>query len=85
MNINITNISYLRDTFLGPISKSIECGVVITPITPSAFQIQIIAPFPSDLHKACHLTIDTSSGKLSGVIVHTRKTDNGDIEFQIDI
>jgi hypothetical protein len=56
MNPIATRMNYMRDTLLGPISKSAECNVVITPITPGAFQVQVLSPVPDDLHKAHSLT-----------------------------
>lgn len=61
-------LSYLNDTLFGPIAKTIECDVLITPITPGAFQVQVMSPVPDDLHKAHSLTIILSSGgqRLNG-------------------
>ena len=79
-------LDYLLDTFLGPIAKSVECQVVIIPITPGAFQVQVQAPFPEDLHKAHTVTvIQPSKELLTGTLVHTRKLANGDLELQIDV
>ena len=79
-------LNYMRDTLLGPIAKSVECNVVITPITPGAFQVQVLSPVPDDLHKAHSLTIFISSAKhLTGTVAHTRPLENGDLEMQIDV
>ncbi|MFU2325567.1 hypothetical protein [Pseudomonas sp. NFX98] len=79
-------LDYLLDTFLGPIAKSVECEAVIIPITPGAFQLQVQAPFPEDLHKAHTVTvIQPSKQHLTGTLVHTRKLANGDLELQIDV
>jgi hypothetical protein len=79
-------LNYMRDTLLGPIAKSVECNVVITPITPGAFQVQVLSPVPDDLHKAHSLTIFISSAKhLTGTVAHTRPLGNGDLELQIDV
>ncbi|MCX2901539.1 hypothetical protein [Pseudomonas mandelii] len=86
MNPIATRMNYMRDTLLGPISKSAECNVVITPITPGAFQVQVLSPVPDDLHKAHSLTIFISSNDhLTGTIAHTRNLDNGELELQIDV
>lgn len=62
-------LNYMRHTLLGPIAKSVECNVVITPITPGAFQVQVLSPVPDDLHKAHSLTIFISSAKhLTGTV-----------------
>ncbi|QCY09594.1 hypothetical protein [Pseudomonas sp. MPC6] len=79
-------LNYMRDTLLGPIAKSVECNVVITPITPGAFQVQVLSPVPDDLHKAHSLTIFTFPGQhLTGTVAHTRLMENGDLEMQIDV
>ncbi|WP_338581158.1 hypothetical protein [Pseudomonas sp. MAG733B] len=79
-------LDYLLDTFLGPIAKSVECEVVIIPITPGAFQVQVQAPFPEDLHKAHTVTVTQPSKELlTGTLVHARKLANGDLELQIDV
>ncbi|VVO44874.1 hypothetical protein [Pseudomonas fluorescens] len=79
-------LNYMRDTLLGPIAKSVECNVVITPITPGAFQLRVLSPVPDDLHKAHSLTIFLSSrDHLTGTVAHTRNLDNGDLELQIDV
>lgn len=61
MTTIIARLNYMRDTLLGPIAKSVECNVVLTPITPGAFQLQVLSPVPDDLHKAHSLTIFLSS------------------------
>jgi hypothetical protein len=74
------------DTFLGPISKSIDCEVVIMPITPGAFQVRVLPPVPDDLHKAHTVTIARpSQPTLTGTVVHSRRMDNGYLELQIDV
>ena len=79
-------LDYLLDTFLGPIAKSAECEALIVPITPGAFQVQVKAPFPDDLHKAHTITVrPLSKQPLTGTLVHTRKLANGDLELQIDV
>lgn len=79
-------LNYLGDTLLGPIAKSVDCELVITPITPGAFQVLVISPVPDDLHKAQTLTVTLSSQHhLTGAVVHTRKLGNGDLELQIDV
>lgn len=79
-------LNYFHDTLFGPIAKSIECDVVITPITPGAFQVQVLSPVPDDLHKAHSLTIILSpKDHLTGTVAQMRKLDNGDLEFQIDV
>ncbi|KPN94125.1 MULTISPECIES: hypothetical protein [Pseudomonas] len=79
-------LSYLNDTLFGPIAKTIECDVLITPITPGAFQVQVMSPVPDDLHKAHSLTIILSSGgqRLNGTVAHARRLENADLELQID-
>jgi hypothetical protein len=78
-------LNYLNDTLLGPISKSIDCDVHITPITPGAFQVQVMSPVPEDLHKAHSLTLTLSSGeRLNGTVAHARRLKNADLELQID-
>jgi hypothetical protein len=55
-------------------------------MTPGAFQVQVLAPVPDDLHKAHSLTIFTSPAKhLTGTVAHTRPLENGDLELQIDV
>jgi ABC-type Zn uptake system ZnuABC Zn-binding protein ZnuA len=79
-------LNYLNDTLLGPIAKSIDCEVIVTPITPGAFQVQVRSPVPDDLHKAHSLTIFLATGeRLIGTVAHARKAANGDLEFQIDV
>ncbi|VVO97117.1 hypothetical protein PS903_02589 [Pseudomonas fluorescens] len=79
-------LNYMRDTLLGPIAQSVECTVVITPITPGAFQVQVLSPVPDDLHKAHSLTISPSPGQhLTGTVADTRLLENGDLEMQIDV
>ena len=76
---------YLNDTLFGPIAKTIECDVLITPITPGAFQVQVMSPVPDDLHKAHSLTIILSTGeRLNGTVAHARRLENADLELQID-
>ncbi|TPG77988.1 hypothetical protein [Pseudomonas mandelii] len=76
----------LNDTLLGPIAKTVDCDVLITPITPGAFQVQVLSPVPDDLHKAHCLTINLSSGeRLNGTVPHARKVENADLELQIDV
>jgi hypothetical protein len=79
-------LDYLLDTFLGPIAKTVECEVVIIPITPGAFQVQVHPPIPEDLHKAHTVTVfQPSKQPLAGTLVHTRRLANGDLELQIDV
>ncbi|SDO98066.1 hypothetical protein SAMN04489798_4362 [Pseudomonas arsenicoxydans] len=79
-------LNYLNDTLFGPIAKTIDCDVLITSITPDAFQVQVLSPVPDDLHKAHSLTIILSSGeRLNGTVAHVRRLENADLEFQIDI
>lgn len=79
-------LNYLNDTLLGPIAKTIDCNVLITPITPGAFQVQVMSPVPDDLYKAHSLTIILSSGeRLNGTVAHARRLKNADLELQIDI
>jgi hypothetical protein len=79
-------LNYLNDTLFGPIAKTIDCDVLITPITPGAFQVQVLSPVPDDLHKAHSLTMTLSSGeRLNGTVAHARKLDNADLELQIDV
>ncbi|MCO8312952.1 hypothetical protein [Pseudomonas mandelii] len=86
MTATTARLNYIHDTLLGPIAKSAQCNVVITPITPGAFQVQVLSPVPEDLHKADALTIFLSSKEhLTGTVAHTRKLDNGDLELQIDV
>ena len=86
MTATSARLNYIHDTLLGPIAKSVECNVVITPITPGAFQVQVLSPVPDDLHKAHSLSIFLSSKEhLTGTVAHTRNLDNGDLELQIDI
>ncbi|VEF10831.1 Uncharacterised protein [Pseudomonas fluorescens] len=85
MTVMTARLNYMRDTLLGPISNSAECRVVITPITPGAFQLQVLAPLPKDLEKAHSLTIYALGGHLVGRVAHKRTLDNGDLEIQIDV
>jgi hypothetical protein len=79
-------LDYLLDTFLGPIAKSVECEALIIPITPGAFQVQVQAPFPQDLHQAHTVTVFRPSKQpLTGTLVHARRLANGDLELQIDV
>jgi hypothetical protein len=79
-------LNYFHDTLFGPIAKSVDCNVVITPITPGAFQVQVHFPVPDDLHKAHSLVIILSSKEhLTGSVAQTRKLDDGGLEFQIDV
>lgn len=79
-------LDYAHDTLFGPIPKSVDCDVIITPITPGAFQVQVLAPVPDDLHKAHSLVITLSpEHRLSGSLAHARRLDNGDMELQIDL
>jgi hypothetical protein len=79
-------LNYLNDTLFGPIAKTIDCDIVITPITPGAFQVQVLSPVPDDLHKAHSLTIILSTGdRLNGTVAHVRRMENADLELQIDI
>ena len=85
MTNTTARLNYLHDTLLGPIAKSVECQIIIIPITPGAFQVQVLSPVPDDLAKAHTLTILLSPTKhLTGTIVHRRSLDNGDLELQID-
>ena len=34
-------LNYLNDTLFGPIAKTIDCDVLITPITPGAFHVLV--------------------------------------------
>lgn len=79
-------LDYAHGTWLGPIAKSAECNVIVTPITPGAFQVLVLAPVPDDLHKAHSLLITLApEQRLSGNIVDARRLDNGDVELQIDV
>ena len=79
-------LDYAHDTLFGPIPKSAACEVVITPITPGAFQVLVKAPVPDDLHKAHSLIITLSpEQRLTGTLAHARKVDNGDLELQVDL
>jgi hypothetical protein len=79
-------LDYLHDTLLGPIAKSVNCEVVITPITPGAYQVLVIFPVPDDLHDAHTLTITFSpQHHMVGTVVHTHKLGNGDLELQINV
>ena len=80
------HLDYLLDTLFGPLVKSVECEAMIRPITPGAFQVQVQAPVPEDLHKAHSVTvIQPSKQPLTGTLVHTRRLPNGDLELQIDV
>ncbi|MHC8381372.1 hypothetical protein [Pseudomonas sp. LB3P14] len=86
MATTAARLNYFHDTLFGPIAKSFDCDLVITPITPGAFQVQVLSPVPDDLHKAHSLTIILSPKEhLTGTVAQTRKLDNGDLEFQIDV
>jgi hypothetical protein len=86
MNAMLAHLDYSHDTWLGPIPKSAECEVIITPITPGAFQVQVLAPVPDDLHKAHTLVITLGAERrLSGNLVHARRMDDGALELQIDV
>lgn len=79
-------LNYLLDTFFGPIVKSAGCVAMIIPITRVAFQVQVKAPFPDDLHKAHTITvIQLSKQPLTGTLVNARILANGDLELQIDV
>lgn len=79
-------LNYFHDTLFGPIAKSIDYDVVVTPITPGAFQVQVRSPVPDDLHKAHSLTLIFSPKEhLAGTVAQTRKLENGDLELQIDV
>lgn len=79
-------LNYFHDTLLGPIAKSLDCDVVITPITPGALQVQVLSPVPDDLHKAHSVTLFLSPKEhITGTVAHARELDNGDLELQIDI
>ncbi|WP_131108276.1 hypothetical protein [Pseudomonas sp. Sample_10] len=78
-------LNYLNDTLFGPIAKTIDCDVIITPITRGLFQVQVMSPVPDDLHKAHSLTIILSSGeRLNGTVALSRRLANADLELQID-
>ncbi|MGY2262874.1 hypothetical protein [Pseudomonas sp. SDO55104_S430] len=86
MNLTSAHLNYLHDTLFGPIAKSLDCQLVITPITPGAFQVRVLPPFPDDLHKAHSITITQPSKQtLTGTVVHTRNLENGELELQIDV
>lgn len=86
MTTTPAHLDYAHDTLFGPIPKSVDCTVVVTPITPGAFQVQVLAPVPDDLRKAHSLVITLSAEqRLSGNVVYARKLDNGDLELQIDV
>lgn len=87
MNATTTaQLDYLHGTLFGPIPKTANCMVVITAITPGAFQIDVAAPVPDDLHKAHSLVITVSAEqRLSGTVVHARKLEDGGLELQIDV
>lgn len=86
MTATPVRLNYLYDTLFGPIAKSVDCELVVTPITPGAFQVLVISPVPDDLHRAHTLNVTLSSQHhLIGDVVHTRKLGNGDLELQIDV
>jgi hypothetical protein len=86
MTAKHVRLNYLHDTLFGPIAKSIDCEVVITPITPGAFQVQVLMPVPDDLHRAHTVNITLSlDHHMVGAVVHTQKLGNGDLELQIDV
>ncbi|MGL6245924.1 hypothetical protein [Pseudomonas sp.] len=86
MTVTSARLDYLHDTLLGPIPKSVFCEIDLTPITPGAFQVRVLAPVPVDLHKAHSVTIHLSSKHhMTGSVLHTHKSDNGDLELQIDV
>jgi hypothetical protein len=86
MATTAARLNYFHDTLFGPIAKSIDCNLVITPITPGAFQVQVHFPVPDDLHKANSLVIILSSKEhLTGSVAQIRKLDDGGLEFQIDV
>ncbi|MFJ7281159.1 hypothetical protein [Pseudomonas sp. NPDC099000] len=86
MTATPAHLNYLHDTLLGPIAKSVDCDIVITPITPGAFQVRVLAPVPDDLHKAHSVSITLSPQRqMTGTVLHARTLDNGDLELQIDV
>lgn len=86
MTATPARLDYAHGTLFGPIPMTVDCSVIVTPITPGAFQVLVRAPVPNDLHKAHSLVITLASDqRLSGTIAHARRLDNGDIELQIDI
>lgn len=44
MNVH-ARLNYINDTFLGSIAKSNDCEIVIIPITPGAFQVQVLSQY----------------------------------------
>lgn len=86
MATTAARLNYFHDTLFGPIAKSVDCDLVITPIAPGAFQVQVPSPVPDDLHNAHSLVIILSSKEhLTGSVAQTRKLDDGGLEFQIDV
>lgn len=86
MTTTSARLNYFHDTLFGPIAKSVDCDLVITPITPGAFQVQVRSPVPDDLHKAHSVTIILSPKEhVTGTVAQTRKLENGDLELQIDV
>ncbi|MCX2898728.1 hypothetical protein [Pseudomonas mandelii] len=86
MATTAARLNYFHDTLLGPIAKSVDCDLIITPITPGAFQVQVLSPVPDDLHKAQSLAIILSPReRLTGSVVQARKLEDGGLEFQIDV
>ena len=72
MTATPVRLNYLYDSLLGPIAKSVNSELLITPITLGAFQVLVISPVPDDLHKAHTLTFTLSSQHhLTGAVVHT--------------
>jgi hypothetical protein len=86
MATTAARLNYFHDTLFGPIAKSVDRDVVITPITPGAIQVLVLSPVPDDLHKAQSLTIILSPKEhLTGSVAQARMLENGDLEFQIDV
>ena len=86
MATTAARLNYFHDTLLGPIAKSVDCDLIITPITPGAIQVQVLSPVPDDLHKAQSLAIILSPReRLTGSVVQARKLEDGGLEFQIDV
>jgi hypothetical protein len=86
MTATPARLDYAHDTLFGPIPKSVDCDVIITPITPGAFQVRVLGPVPDDLYKAHSLIITLSpENRLSGSLVHARRLDDGGLELQIDV
>jgi hypothetical protein len=80
------HLDYGLDTFLGRITKSVECQVGLEAVIddPYRFALRVPAPVPEDLHEAKIIVVQVEGRKLQGSVRHIERLDDDSLKLEVE-